>query len=471
MTEKILNLKLKYKNKLLDIAKYKRDFTTNFYVGKNRKLFWQILDDSFPDKFRLISRKTSGFSLHLRPDMDIEVDKEGEKLSKQLLTNKNLLKNNSLDLDFNSNGTITFSDDWSIEYFFLPARIFEPTHEELAIKREFAHWPKINQQERVTRIFLLLGLLITIVGLTIGESFYVPPPIIDFTKRLELVHEMATRVESEVIEEPVVEPEVKVDITEEKPKTEEDAEVAVKQSEESSLAQYEEMFGSIDGAYDNYEAELFELEFVEDIAVIDYDEPAETAANVVKTSDASILEKPADTGGTSLSDIKSSGKELFDIDDLDLDTDLGLEEVSFEDIDLTGQDLTIKRIESKKQFEAAKRSFSNIKVVQEKEIELDDVVEDQSNDASQIKQTINAYKPQITKLYMVETMMVDMYGTIEFDLIIDNQGKVVAVNSEAIEGSFFTDDFLNKCSDIISKWNIPVSEAVNYSFRMKFIKQ
>jgi len=71
----------------------------------------------------------------------------------------------------------------------------------------------------------------------------------------------------------------------------------------------------------------------------------------------------------------------------------------------------------------------------------------------------------------VETMMVDMYGTIEFDLIIDNQGKVVAVNSEAIEGSFFTDDFLNKCSDIISKWNIPVSEAVNYSFRMKFIKQ
>ena len=48
MVDKVLNLKLKYQDKVLDVARHKRDFTNKFFIGNDRDLFWQILDKAFP---------------------------------------------------------------------------------------------------------------------------------------------------------------------------------------------------------------------------------------------------------------------------------------------------------------------------------------------------------------------------------------------------------------------------------------
>ena len=68
-------------------------------------------------------------------------------------------------------------------------------------------------------------------------------------------------------------------------------------------------------------------------------------------------------------------------------------------------------------------------------------------------------------------MLEDMYGTIEFELIVLKNGTVEAVDVNAVSGSFFTDSFKQKAREIILKWKITVKEPIRYSFRMKFIKQ
>jgi len=67
-------------------------------------------------------------------------------------------------------------------------------------------------------------------------------------------------------------------------------------------------------------------------------------------------------------------------------------------------------------------------------------------------------------------MMMDMYGTIEFSIIINKNSKVEAVDIDVIKGSYFTDSFLSKCREIILNWKIPVNDPIGYSFRMKFMK-
>lgn len=470
MSEKILNLKLKYKNRLLDIARFKRDFNSNFYIGKDKNLFWQILDDSFPLKYKLVTKKASGFILNLQPDMDVSVTKNGEIYAKDTLVQKKIIKENALLLESNSEGCVTFNDNWSIEYYFQPERNTNATTEELIIHRRYAHWPKLSPQDKFTRYFLIFGVIFTIVGLAVSDYLYVPPPNIDFSERAEIVHEMATRVEPEIEEAPFAEPEVEVDITQNKPKTSEEAKEVIKQREESSLAQYEELFGSADGIYDNFEAELFELEFVGDIAVIT-DEPVASGTPLVNKDNGDRMLENIGKTTSSLKEIKDSGSKLFDMEDLDISTDLGFEEVSLANLDTEGKSLKVKRIENKRQFEAIKKEFAGIQEVSEKEIQLKEITPEQTNDIKNIQQSINIYKPQITKLFMVESMKIEMYGTIEFNLIISKNGEVLAVDTEAAEGSFFTDDFLNKTRNIILKWKILVDEPVNYNFRMKFIKQ
>ena len=85
MSKKILNLQLIYKGKTLDNAIQGRDFTSKFYIGKNKNLLWQLLDISFPDKFKFVEKKGSNYNINLSNNMDVKVHKDGEILDKNKL--------------------------------------------------------------------------------------------------------------------------------------------------------------------------------------------------------------------------------------------------------------------------------------------------------------------------------------------------------------------------------------------------
>jgi hypothetical protein len=240
MAEKILNLKLKYKDKILDIARQKRDFTKSFIIGSNKFIFWQILDKAFPDKYTLISKSGSSYKLKLREGMDVTIKKDNQELTKEDLRRANLLKGNTLTLDPSTIGVVTFGGDWKIEYNFMQPYRYVATREELTIAKQFAKTSPLSPQEKFTRIFIIMGVLVTWIGLYIAESNYVPPVRLDFLERLQKIEEYATLIEVGEVEE-VVGP------TETGPKSREEMEEEVteqvEQAQAMSSAEFEKEFG------------------------------------------------------------------------------------------------------------------------------------------------------------------------------------------------------------------------------------
>ena len=157
--------------------------------------------------------------------------------------------------------------------------------------------------------------------------------------------------------------------------------------------------------------------------------------------------------------------------DLGLGGTGGFEEVDMASLGGNVGNYNITKVESKAQFTAVKKRFAGIKMVSEGSITVKQTVSPQTKSiVADIDRVVSTYKPQISKLFGVESMMMDMYGTIEFSLIISKNGKIEAVDIEPIQGSYFTDSFLSKCREIITNWKIPVKDAIGYSFRMKFMK-
>ena len=237
MDEKVLDLKLKYKNKFLDNARYLRDFKTKFQIGSSKNIFWQILDKSFPSTYTLVSKNGKDFNLYLRKDMQVFVKKDGRELSKEELQSANLIKGNILQLKRGTEGEISFSNDWKIEYSYITPYVYKPSREEIAIAKQFAHWSPKTKEQKFTNTFLILALFITFLGLYIAKKNYVAPVKIDFAERLQRIEELSTQVEAEVVEEPVQEQ------TSGGPASEEETAEEVTEAQAMSSADFESEFG------------------------------------------------------------------------------------------------------------------------------------------------------------------------------------------------------------------------------------
>jgi hypothetical protein len=174
-------------------------------------------------------------------------------------------------------------------------------------------------------------------------------------------------------------------------------------------------------------------------------------------------------------DLSSGSSGLADLGDLSgLDvggSGSGLEEVDLASLGEGVGDFKVTKIESKAQFEKVKRRFAGIKKVKEQGIDFAQSSPEEQTELASINKVVNTYKPQIEKLYRVESMMLEMYGTVEFTMIINASGTIEAVTAEVTKNSFFTDAFLEKARQIILQWKIPVKDPVEYSFRIKFLKQ
>ncbi|HHE38980.1 MAG TPA: hypothetical protein ENL20_10465, partial [Candidatus Cloacimonetes bacterium] len=370
MEKMILNLKFKYKGKYLDIAKYNRDFHNRFFVGSDKNLMWQILNSNFPEKFLLIERKKDYFILHLWDKMDILVKEGNQIFTKQQLIETGILKDNRLLLKENQMGRIRFLDDWEIEYSFVkPVKKILSDAEKQVIK-QFATFSKLSPLERNTRIFLLLGVLLTVGLLYIFEANYQPPEINSLVERLSQLEKIATRVEVPVVEEEKQPKKIY------KPREESEQEVAqqVQQAARITAAEFEAEFGlsldaSLSGGTENeLNNQLLEITEVQEIV------------STGEGSKSGVV--PQITRGASELDVISSKIQLDEgeglgslggLEGIDLDAESGFEEIDLANLGGNIEQYKITKIESKKKFEEIKKHFSGIKMMQEGNIEIQEM--------------------------------------------------------------------------------------------------
>ncbi len=480
MADKVLNLKLKYKDKVLDVARHNRDFTKKFYIGNDRDLFWQILDKAFPKRYNLISKHGSSFKMNLRDNMKVIVKKDNQELGMDDLKRANLIKGKTLTLDPSTVGSVEFGGSWEIEYNFSKPYAYAPSPQEISIAKQFAKFPPSSPQEKVTRIFVILGLIAAWAGLYIAESTYVPPVQVNFAERMQRIEEYATQIQTDIVEEEVVEAEGTADVSVGKSREEMEEEITeqVEYAQEMTSAQFEQEFGlaldvgaGIQGGtgMGDFSNELLEVTEVSEIVAQGSGGPGSGSGPKARRGAADL-----DVAGSGGFDLEGSGDGLGGLGDmsgLDLGGTGGFEEVDMASLGGNVGSYNITKVESKAQFTAVKKRFAGIKMVSEGSINVKQTVSPQTKSiVADIDRVVSTYKPQISKLFGVESMMMDMYGTIEFSLIISKNGKIEAVDIEPIQGSYFTDSFLSKCREIIVNWKIPVKDAIGYSFRMKFMK-
>ncbi|MDP8268172.1 MAG: hypothetical protein P9L97_05535 [Candidatus Tenebribacter davisii] len=483
MADKILNLKLKYKDKLLDIARHKRDFSNKFYIGNDRDLFWQILDKAFPRRYNLVTKSGSSFKMHLRDDMKVTVKKDNQELGIDDLRRANLMKGKTLTLDPTTTGFIDFGGDWEIEYNFSKPYSYVPSAQEISIAKQFAKFPPVTPQQKYTRIFVILGLVVCWIALYIAESTYVPPVQVNFAERMQRIEDFATEIQPDFAQEEVVETEGTTDTQVGKSREEMEEEVTqqVEQAQEMTSAQFEQEFGlslnvgaGIAGGTGtgDFSNELLEVTEVSEIVAAGSGGPGSGSDGPKARHGASDL----DIAGSGGFDLESSGDGLGGLGDveglgLDLGGTGGFEEVDMASLGGNVGSYNITKVQSKAQFSAVKKRFAGIRMVSEGSIRVKQTTSPQTKSLiADIDRVVATYKPQIEKLFGVETMMMDMYGTLQFSMIINKTGNVEAVDIEATEGGYFTDSFLAKCREIILNWKIAVKDPVGYSFRMKFMK-
>ena len=473
MADKLLNLKLKYKDKVLDIVRQNRDFTKKFYIGNDKDLFWQILDKAFPKRFNLISKTGSSFKINLRDDMKVIVKKDNQELGMDDLKRANLIKGKTLTLDPSTAGTIDFGN-WEIEYSFNKPYTYTLSAQEISIAKQFAKFPPSTPQQKFTRIFIILGLIATWLGLFIVESTYIPPLTMDFAERMQRIEDFATQVQPEILEE--VEGAIETQVGKSREEMEEEITEQVEYAQEMTSAQFEQEFGlSLDvGAgiqggtgTGDFSNELLEVTEVSEIVAAGSGGAGSGAKARRGAADLDI----AGSGGFDLEGTGDGLGGLGDMGGLDLGGTGGFEEVDMASLGGNVGSYNITKVKSKAQFSAVKKRFAGIKMVSEGSIKVKQTISPQTKSiVADIDRVVATYKPQISKLFGVESMMMDMYGTIEFSIIINKNSKVEAVDIEVIEGSYFTDSFLSKCREIIINWKIPVNDPIGYSFRMKFMK-
>jgi hypothetical protein len=470
MAEKVLNLRLKYKNKFLDTAIYKRDFTNSFLIGSDKKIFWQILDKAFPEKHKLISKKDNDFFMHLLPDMSISVMKDGKFVSDEELKKQNQLSDRVLKLSRDTEGAIKFSKNWTVEYYFKTPYVAVKSKEDIAFFHTYHKWEELTKEQKFTRTFLIIALLVTFAGSFIFERTYEPPARIDFRDRLRSIEEQATLVQPE-FQEDVQQPTETVTTGFERATSEAEASEQAAAAAAQSAADFEREFGALTGfGTGSGEEDLTGAIFETNVIGTKFVESSDGASGMPDIG----LSLPKAGQGTSILESAGNLGDLSDFSGLG-DLGLGTGDANFEGVDIAslGGDLgnyKTVRIKGKAEFDAIKRSFGGIRTIKEDDIELLETPEARTELAS-IEQQVQALRPQINQLYRIESMMTDMYGTIEFEVIIGGDGKIMAVDYSPAKGSYFSPEFLEKAKQIIMKWNIRVKEAIGYRFRVTYLKR
>jgi len=193
MAKTLLNLKLNYKGKNLDIAKYGRDFTNKLFIGSSKYLFWQILDPKFPDKHLFLTSTGGDFYLQLVPGSKVSCVKGGTEVDQAYLTSNKILSGSSLKLSPDMTGSVALNQDWEIKFEFSEPWVSVLTEEQRQVVAQYSRRAELSSTERFNRGMLIGITALAILFILIYDLWLKPADtgIADLEARLQ---QMATRV-------------------------------------------------------------------------------------------------------------------------------------------------------------------------------------------------------------------------------------------------------------------------------------
>jgi len=492
MSNKILNLKLIYKGKVLDIAKQKRDFTDKFLIGSDKEIFWQILDRSFPEKYTLLSKSGDSYQLHVRQGMTLSVQKSGEVLDEAALRRQNLLKDSKLHLQEGLQGTIQFSTSWEISFEYVVPYVPQLSAEQKQIIKQYARRTELTEEERFTRNFMLVAVFLTFVCMFAFDKLYNPIVMENtLSSRLKAAQEVATRVEiDESMKENV---QVAEAVETGSDETEKQEEKEQKEPEQAKTTQATSSTVSSTGSRGNTAA----------ASILGFN-PGSTqtpkqgirAKVVSMTVDEQIVATGPGGGGRGTGTGGSAGgggggttaarggsafntapvnKRNVDVGTLfqgnpNLARSSGMKEIDASALGGSTGKIQAVRIYSSPQLSSVRRSFSSAGIAAVKESELAVAAPEVKASYADIKRYVAINKPQLQNLFLEESRLQSMYGAMEVTLYISESGRVEAVQINPKSGSSFTASFLQKADQLMRSWRIPVSKKAVYTFSSQFFK-
>jgi len=476
MAKKELGLKLKYKSKFLSYVTEKKDFGKSFVIGSDANLFWQILDDKFPKNHVLVSKQGEGFLLHLRPGMNLTVNRGDQVLTPEQLKSSNLLHGNDVPRNEDPRAT---SGDWEIEYAFATPYSHEPTQAERALIAQFTRRPPASAEQKFTNIFMLLAFLVTIIGIIVFKSVQPAPgpqrSLVDIYKERELA-QMAN------IEQPMPEQQGPMqqqegegaNVAEQRAASAAQAGQAVATGQQVSAAMISGDLGfnfdpnavptgGIGGGGVSADAVLQ----VNQAMTITSSGGGGRAAGA---NEAVAMFNARAAGGSQA--MQSGGNVQIARERIGVGGGGGnLQAVDINQVAGSGGSYQTVQLTSNAQFQSIRAArYGGITPVKQEQLDVLPPTDPQRTEYANIKTYISTYQKQIENAFRVESALVDMHGSLEITLLIASGGKVDGVELKSAPGSYFSPSFLQKVDGICKAWKIPVSKNTIYGWRMQFIK-
>jgi outer membrane biosynthesis protein TonB len=176
MANTILNLKLEYKGKHLDTIHQNSDFTDKWFIGSDRRMFWQILDDTgnFPNKYKLLVKHGNDFFLQVPDGSNISCSRGGNPVDASFLQQNGILRGSQLQLRNDMSGRVRITPDYEILYEYTePRKIVLAANEQAVVNQSLLPTP-LSTAERTDRGFILLFLILGIAFVLIYDVVLKP---------------------------------------------------------------------------------------------------------------------------------------------------------------------------------------------------------------------------------------------------------------------------------------------------------
>ncbi len=473
MAKTQLNLKLIYKGKHLDTAKDRRDFTNKLYIGSDKFLFWQILDEKFPKKFLFLQKKGEQFYLNLHPDMHVEFQDNGQTIDANALKAKKLLSDNQVLLSKDMTGSVKIGNDWMIKYEFVEPWKKILTEEEKQIIHQYARRTQPTRAEKANRNFMLISLVIVIAGLIAFSAFSKRNEGIEtLQERLKRIQEVATKVEIPISELTRQFSEERVAPTPQETKavTEGTSTPGV-MSKAAAKAALSNLLGP--GGFQPGQtgsAMTFAVTTEENIVAASLGGAKGGGGSGGKGKGAG-----ASGDGSGFGDVFDPSEVVSGTTHLaglasgrpqgKLSTQAPVGDVTTYVGDV-GRIVPVGKPGTKVGAGVISRFGSpDVKKVAEGGIAA--APPDTRPELQKIQQRVDRYKPQIKDQFNRYSQIKSMYGSLKFTLYIENDGSVSGVLITNMSGEFYS-EFLNALEQLIKGWKFDNKTLVQYEFIMTF---
>ncbi|MCB5230781.1 MAG: hypothetical protein WCX83_03065 [Candidatus Cloacimonas sp.] len=469
---KILSLKLFYKGKNLDIARENRDIKNKFVIGSDKHMYWQILDKNFPKKHLLVKKVKDDFKMFINKNMQLTVNKDGQALNADALKAQNLLSGNTLMLDRNTTGSISFSNDWRIEYEFIQPFVTVMTDEDRRLIALYHRRPPLGRQEKLARNLLIIAFLVVLIGGLLFDRLYTPPVYErSIASRVSVDVAPITSVDTDYVMEEVVIEDIEPEPVGDETSASDATATGGRHGGASSILGFDIGSGTGGGGP--------AIAVDRGPSVITYSEQIVARGAGGGGSGAGPGRGPASTPGRASSNFDVGAAPSSSVKpgtlfggDVSAAKKLGMKEVDASVLGGVTGEIQAAEIITTDQLEALarakQRAFEyNLETVDEAKIES--APQEYKDDLTNVRQYIQPNMRQIDDLFKQETQIRRIYGSIEVTLYFSPSGQVEAVDIKERAGSFFTPSFKAKATEIMMQWRVPTKKQLPpYRFPYRF---